>query len=311
MPLYTDIDPEMIESLRGLGAMVDPSDLVAFRNRPPAPRPAGLDVPVRRTAPGLPGEPAVNVLILNETAREGQRAAIVWMHGGGFVGGDAAIPSLICVAARLHDWLVVSVDYRLAPEARFPAALHDNYAVLRWVHDNAEQLGVDPSRVAIGGTSAGAGHAAMLAIAARDRGVPLAYQLLIYPALDDRTGSTRPATPGTGRHVWTAEANNFGWSALLGQPAGTDMVPPGSVPARVENITGLAPAFIGVGTLDLFFQESVDYATRLAAAGVAVQLEVVPAAYHGFERIAPQALSSQRFNACWLSALTRSLLRKS
>ncbi|MBP5058835.1 alpha/beta hydrolase [Pseudomonas chlororaphis] len=307
MSLYSDIDPEMVESLRRFGPMVDPSDLVAFRGRPPLPQPLGLDAPVQRTTPGLPGEPAVNVRVLNEAPREGKRAALVWMHGGGFVGGDAGIPSLIHMAARQHDWLVVSVEYRLAPEARFPAALHDNYAALRWVHDNAEQLGVDPQRVAIGGTSAGAGHAAMLAIAARDWGMLLAFQLLIYPALDDRAGSTGPATPGTGKYVWTAQANRFAWSALLGQPAGTDPVPAGSVPARVENIAGLAPAFIGVGTLDLFFQESIDYATRLAAAGVAVQLEVVPAAYHGFERLAPEAQSSQRFNVRWLSALTRAL----
>jgi acetyl esterase/lipase len=202
--------------------------------------------------------------------------------------------------------LVVSVDYRLAPETPFPGALEDNYAALKWMNLNAASLGIDPKRIAIGGESAGGGHAAMLAIAAQDRGeYALAFQLLIYPMLDDRTGSTKPAPEHIGHFLWNSGSNRFGWESLLGMAPGSANPPAGSVPARVKDLSGLPPTFIGVGALDLFVDEDVDYARRLIAAGVPTELLVVPGAYHGFNGLVPKASVSVRFNAQALNALKR------
>jgi acetyl esterase/lipase len=204
--------------------------------------------------------------------------------------------------------VVVSVDYRLAPETRFPGSLEDNYAALRWLHANTRELGVDRNRIALLGESAGGGHVATLAIAARDRGeVPVAMQVMIYPMLDDRTGSSRTVPPHLGAYVWDAAANRFGWSSLLGVPAGSPSVPAGAVPARVENLRGLPPAFIGVGSIDLFVEEDIEYARRLIEAGVPTELYVAPGGYHGFDIIVPDARISKRFKAAWSDALSRGL----
>jgi acetyl esterase/lipase len=201
---------------------------------------------------------------------------------------------------------VVSVDYRLAPETHFPGSLEDNYSALRWVYNNADSLGVDRKRIAVGGESAGGGHAAQLAIAARDRKeIPILFQLLIYPMLDDRTGSTRPVRPNIGNFVWNSGSNRFGWSSFLGVPAGSDKVPPGSVPARVENLGGLPPAFLSVGSIDLFVEEDIEYARRLIAAGVPTELHVIPGAYHAYDLIVPDAAVSKRFTESWKIALNR------
>ena len=209
------------------------------------------------------------------------RPAFLHMHGGGFVSGFAGQfnPFLQAVAQNC-GCLVVSVDYRLAPETRFPGSLEDNYTALRWLYKNSAELGVDRKRIAIGGESAGGSHSTLLAIAARDRReIPILFQLLIYPAFDDRTGSTRQASPYTGQFIWNAGSNRFGWTSFLGVPAGSPTVPAGAVPARVENLAGLPPAFIGVGALDLFVDEDVEYARRLINAGVPTELLVVQARF--------------------------------
>jgi acetyl esterase/lipase len=251
------------------------------------------------------------VYVINAAASEVARPAILHIHGGGYVLGSAVegIPMLQRVA-REHDCVIVTVDYRLAPETRFPGSLEDNYAALKWLHASAKSLGVDPTRIAVMGESAGGGHAAMLAIAARDRGeVPIAFQVLIYPMLDDRTGSTRHVPAHIGAYMWTPLSNQFGWSSLLGVPAGSKTVPAGAVPARVENLAGLPPAFIGVGAIDLFVEEDVDYARRLINAGVPTELCVVPGAYHGFDFLAPEASGSKAFRAAWNAALAKAFAR--
>jgi acetyl esterase/lipase len=239
-----------------------------------------------RTIPGAKGSPDLKVYVINPGAPAAPaKPAILHIHGGGFVLGRArqnigANQDL----ASLLDCVVVSVDYRLAPETRFPGPLEDNYTALTWLYRNAAELGVDRTRIAVMGESAGGGHAAMLAIAARDRGeVPLVYQALVYPMLDDRTGSTRRKPPYMGMVVWNEQRNRFGWTSLLGVPAGAPRVPYGAVPARVENLKGLPPAFIGVGSIDLFADEDIEYARRLVDAGVPVRLNLVPGAFHGFD----------------------------
>ena len=207
--------------------------------------------------------------------------------------------------------MVVSVDYRLAPETRFPGSLEDNYAGLRWLHSNARELGVDRNRIALLGESAGGGHVAALALAARDRGeVPVAMQVMLYPMLDDRTGSSRAVPPYLGTFVWDAAANRFGWSSLLGVAAGADSVPRGAVPARVVNLRGLPPTFIAVGAIDLFVEEDIAYSQRLIQAGVPTEIYVAPGGYHGFDIIVPEAKISKQFIAAWNDALRRGLNTK-
>ncbi len=271
----------------------------------PAATPPGGSAAVQRTVPGPKGAPDVKVTIVNGGGAATSRPAILHIHGGGYTGGSAAIfvPTLQSMAAAL-DCVIVSVDYRLAPATKFPGSLEDNYTALKWLSGNARELGVDASRIAVMGESAGGGHAAMLAIAARDRHeVPLLYQALIYPMLDDRSGTTRQVPPQIGTMVWTRDANRAGWTALLGVPAGGPKVPEGAVPARVANLAGLPPAFIGVGGIDLFVEEDIAYAQRLNNAGVPVELNVVPGAFHAFDIFEPNAPVTIRFRTALTNAL--------
>jgi len=220
-------------------------------------------------------------------------AAVLYAHGGGMVIGSAEMYDPIVgdyVSATGVPFL--SVDYRLAPEATGTTLVEDTYAGLTWLLANAARLGVDPARIAVMGDSAGGGIAAGVAIAARDRAVALARQILIYPMLDDR--NTKP-DPHLVPHVtWTFENNFAGWSALLGAEMGSDTVSPLAVPARLQNFAGLAPAYIEVGELDIFRDEDLVYAQRLAAAGVPLELHVHPGAPHGYDRRAPQGQLSRR-----------------
>jgi len=264
-----------------------------------------------RSIPGPKGAPNVRVFVINAATGGTPRPAVLHIHGGGFVAGtvEEVIPKLQRLA-REHDCVIVTVDYRLAPETRFPGALEDNYAALKWLYRSAPALGVDASRIAVAGESAGGGHAAMLAIAARDRGeVPIVFQLLIYPMLDDRTGSSRPVPPYIGAYIWVPASNRFGWDSLLGVAAGSRNVFAGAVPARTTNLAGLPPAFVGVGAIDLFVDENLEYARRLINSGVATQLCVVPGAYHGFDIIAPNAPTSVAFRATWSAALKKAFGR--
>ena len=270
------------------------------------PPPAAQPAYVERLVPASGHAPAVRVFVINAAAGA-TRPAILHTHGGGYVAGAAldGIHDLQELAAAL-DCVIVTVDYRLAPETPFPGSLEDNYAALRWLHANARELGVDRQRLAVMGESAGGGHAAMLAIAARDRReVPVMFQSLIYPMLDDRTGSTRPVAAPIGSYVWTAGSNRFGWEAFLGQKPGGRSAPAGAVPARVANLAGLPPAFIGVGAIDLFVDEDIEYARRLIAAGVATELNVVPGAFHGFDGIARDTSIAKQFTAAKIGALRR------
>ncbi len=317
MPLDEALmDPELREFLLPIKTQLESIGITSFNNdtvsliRQMMDRgeslPEGEPVVERRFISGSHGAPDVCVYVIGAKT-DANRPAILHMHGGGYVIGNAmsALPRFQQLA-RDNDCVFVSVEYRLAPETPFPGSLNDNYAALQWLHANAEILGVDRARISVMGESAGAGHAAMLAIAARDRGeISLHHQILIYPMLDDRTGSTRPTKPWVGQHIWAAQDNRFGWSSLLGVPAGSPSVPTGSVPARVENLQGLPAAFIGVGSLDLFVDESIDYARRLLDAGVPTDLLVVAGAFHGFDGLAPTAAIAQRFTAAIDEAIRR------
>jgi acetyl esterase/lipase len=243
-----------------------------------------------RLIPGPEGAPDVRVLIHRPAKAAGLLPAILHIHGGGYVMGwpemgaiehQELVNELNCV--------IVSVDYRLAPETPHPGPIEDCYAALKWIHREGAALGLDPKRVGVSGESAGGGLAAALALLARDRGeVPLAFQHLIYPMLDDRTCMTTDPHPHTGHFVWTPESNCFGWRSLLGKAPGSPDVECYAAAARAKDLSGLPQTFISVGALDLFLDEDVDYALRLTRAAVPVELHVYPGAYHAYQA-APRA----------------------
>lgn len=252
------------------------------------------------------GSPDVGIIVINERAGT-SRPAILHIHGGGFVQGDAAqsLRSLQTLAKDI-DCAIVTVDYRLAPGTTYAGSIEDNYAGLKWLYNHAAEVGADPKRIAVMGESAGGGHAALLAITARDRGeIPILFQCLIYPMLDDRTGSSRRVPASVGKLGWTADSNRFGWRAFLGQEPGTSHVPARAVPARTVDMSGLPPAYIAVGGIDLFVDESIDYAKRLTDAGIAAELLVVPGAFHGFDVFASNTSIARRFGEAKVSALRR------
>jgi len=217
-------------------------------------------------------------------------AALLWIHGGGFVIGRAAQNDRFCgAAARDLGIVVVSVEYRKAPEHRFPAGLDDCHAGWTWMQQQAAALGIDPARVAVGGESAGGGLAASLVQRLHDAGgTQPAAQWLFCPMLDDRTAARRELDD-VGHFVWTNRLNRSGWRAYLGAEPGAATVPPYAVAARRDDLSGLPPAWIGVGDIDLFADEDRAYAERLRAVGVAATLDVVPGAPHGFEIWAPDS----------------------
>ncbi|BBX03852.1 alpha/beta hydrolase [Mycolicibacterium moriokaense] len=224
--------------------------------------------------------------------------ALLWIHGGGMVMGTAGQEDRFCrKLANFTDTTVVAVEHRLAPEYPYPTPVEDCYAALCWL---AGRPWVDPGRIAVGGASAGGGFAAAVAQLVRDRGdVQLALQMMVYPMLDDRTGvnGDRP------RVMWTADDNQHAWRWYL---AGAD--PATAVPARRADLSGLAPAWIGVGTQDLFYDECRAYAARLREAGVPVHEEIATGAFHAFDLIAANASVSQRFFASQCRALRAALV---
>lgn len=245
--------------------------------------------------PGSGASPDVRVLVYRPIGSEHALPVLLWMHGGGYVSGQADWDSfLINPLITAVGCCVVSVDYRLAPETPFPGAIEDCYAALKWLYDGAESLQIDPRRIAVGGLSAGAGLAASLGLLARDRGeVPVAFQLLLQPMLDDRQADASYSHPFAGEYIWRKEYNAFGWSALLGHAAGVDGVSPYAAAARAETLAGSPPTFINVGTLDLFVEENMEYARRLIRAGVPTELHIYPGACHGFQVLAPASPLAQ------------------
>lgn len=234
----------------------------------------------------------------------GPRGALLWIHGGGMIAGIPEGDHELCSrAASELGIVVVNARYRLAPEHPFPAAIDDLTAALRWLLSSAGELGVDPDRIAVGGASAGGGLAASLAQKAHDDGLPLAFQVLVYPMLDDRTMQT-PDDPGKGRLIWTARSNRFGWSCYLAHPPGQAESRPYAVPARRDDLSGLPPAWIGVGDLDLFYDEDLTYAARLREAGVPVEVYELAGLYHGGDVLtaADNAIAGA-FRQSWYDAL--------
>ncbi len=270
--------------------------------------------PVRETVhgPDGPNGPSGEIAIYWYDPAPGtkNRAALLQIHGGGMVVGSAEKmqfgPSATAAALGIP---VASVEYRLAPETPFPGPQEDCYAGLQWLTDKADRLGVDPARIGIIGESAGGGLAAAVAQMARDlNGPKLAAQILVYPMLDHRTGSQacQHNNRMTGEFVWNRSSNQFGWGALRGDYQPDDHRKGWFSPALADNLAGLPPTWVGTGSLDLFFDEDLDYAKRLVDAGVPLELHVYPGGPHAFN-LANEATISQAFNRDMMGAIARLL----
>jgi acetyl esterase/lipase len=312
-------DPEIAAALAVFGDQMPPSlttDMIALLRQPNPALPAPTDDDLRRDGaftveerlvPGPEGAPEVSLLIIRPTGASGPLPGVVHLHGGGMIIGDNRTGVL-----EMLDWaqelpmVVVSVEYRLAPETPHPGPVEDCYAGLVWTVEHADELGIDPERVIVAGASAGGGLSAGVALMARDRGGPvLAGQVLIYPMLDDRN-DTPSAVQMAGLGVWDRTSNDTGWTALLGEARGGPDVSPYAAPARAADLSGLPPTFIDVATAETFRDEDVAYAGRIWQAGGQAELHVWPGGCHGFDVFAPQAGISQEARAArvrWLRRL--------
>lgn len=290
-----DLKPEVLPAMRemaaGMTVMGDPSLLGVARREV--------------TVPGLAGGRDVRCLVYEPIAKGKARPAFLHTHGGGYVLGspEGSDDRNTRVAAELGA-VVVSPDYRLAPEDPYPGPLDDCAATLSWMIENAASLAIDTSRVGIGGDSAGGGLAAGLVLRTRDEGkFKIAFQHLVYPMLDDRTtADDAKLDPVLGEYIWTPASNRFGWASYLGGHAPASP----AVPARAESLKDLPPTWIGIGGLDLFLDENMAYARRLIAAGVATEFIIYPRAYHGFQFEAGAAVT-RRFERDYVASLARGL----
>ncbi|MCA9510655.1 MAG: alpha/beta hydrolase [Myxococcota bacterium] len=317
MPKYA-YDPEylpFLDALPTISDLADPQGIVEGRATraammgqatDPLPGVARRDVAV----PGRDGDPDVPVRVYAPAAAaSAPRAAVVEIHGGGFLFGNVDMMDAWCDAVALqHDAVVVSVEYRLAPEHPYPAGVEDCLAALRWTAANAAGLGVDPARIAVAGQSAGGGLAAATALLARDRGGPaLCFQLLEIPELDDRL-ETPSMKAFTDTPLWNRPNAIWSWRHYLGPLLGGD-VPPYAAPARATDLAGLPPAYVSVMEFDPLRDEGIDYAARMLQAGVSVELHAFPGTFHGSGLITTAEIS-KRVSAESFAALGRALARR-
>ncbi len=317
MDLMKRIDPELAPALEMIPAdgSLNFDDLNAARkmsdeifSRMVSMMPAVKGVISRDvTIPGPKGAPDITARVYTPEGKTGKRPGLLWIHGGGYILGDLTADDYTMRSMCVNTGcIMVSTNYRLAPEDPFPAPVEDCYASLKWMVNNANELGIDKTRVAIGGGSAGGGLAAGLAIMTRDRGeIALSFQLLIYPMIDDRN-ITPSSHAITDLRTWDRAKNIFAWKAYLGDSSKDGVVSPYAAAARAKDLSGLPPAYIAVGELDLFLDENIEYAQRLLQAGVATELHVYPGAAHGFDSIISASVA-KRFIAERDNAVIRAL----
>lgn len=312
-----ELDPELAAALESVSArrtllrLDSPADIAAKRAQSDAlaaSLTAALDragvVTEVRTIPGPAKSLSLQMRLHRPVRPAGRMPCLYSVHSGGMVSGSALMDDRILVPlVRQTHCLGASVEYRLAPEHRAPAATEDCYAGLLWLWQHASELAIDPGRIALYGVSGGGGIAASTALMARDRGGPaLCFQQLIYPQLDDR--NTTPSSRGEWLG-WTRAMNIGAWKAVLGERYGSESVSCHEAAARAVDLSGLPPTYIEVGAMEIFRDESIDYAARLLAAGVATELHVYPGCFHGFDIYVPQARISKVALAARQDALQR------
>ena len=264
-----------------------------------------------RQVPGPAGAPDISLLICRPAAASTPVPCLYFIHGGGMMlGNNRGGGTLTALGhAEALGAALISVEYRLAPETPHPGPVEDCYAGLTWAVEHAQELGIDPRHLIVGGASAGGGLAAAVALLARDRGGPrISGQLLLCPMLDDRN-DTPSSHQMVGLGIWDQNANEVGWTALLGDARGGPDVSPYAAPARASDLSGLPPAFIDVGSAETFRDEDVAYASRIWMAGGDVELHVWPGGFHGFTGMVPDAAISKAALAAQLTWLTRLLNR--
>ena len=285
------LDPEVAKAVTALPFEALTDEQVAMIRSVELPRVTAPDVESEDHT--LPDEPEVRVRVHRPKGATGSLPCVYSIHGGGYVLGsytmDDALFNQLCPALGLVG---VSIEYRLAPETPYPGPLEDCYRGLKWAYENAAQIGIDRGRLGIRGISAGGGLAAGLALLARDRGeIPLAFQLLDCPMIDDRQRTI--SSQQSGLPVWSRESNTYGWRSYLGALYGTDDVPYTAAAARAVDLSGLPPAYVSVGTVDGFLDEDVDYALRLNHAGIPTELHVYPGACHGYQMAVDSEVARQ------------------
>jgi acetyl esterase/lipase len=298
--LFGPFTLDRLETVRQIELDAAPSDEVLGRE--------GRLTVKRRSIPGAPGGPEIELLILSPVGVDSPLPALYNLHSGGMILGDNRT-DMEYVSSLVEEAGVIAIspEYRLAPEHPHPAPIEDCFTALCWVADHAEELGVDPDRLIVSGISAGGGLAAALALKARDEGGPdLRAQMLICPMLDDRF-ETPSSLSLQGQGVWDVTANRTGWTALLGSSRGGAEVSPYAAPARAGDPRGLPPAFLDAGSVELFRDEIVTYAGGIWQAGGSAELHVWPGGFHGFDLVAPDAPLSRAARSARLDWLRRQL----
>ncbi|MEU4928743.1 alpha/beta hydrolase [Streptomyces yokosukanensis] len=301
-------DPELAlalaRSTSGAREPITPENLAARQERDAAVRPRptvqelradGRFAVAELRVPGAPHGPDVTLVSARPAGLDGPLPLLYYLHGGGMITGNAwsVLPRVLRDWAEPLGLAVVSVEYRLAPQARYPAAVEDCYAGLVWVAAHAAELAVDADRIVVGGKSAGGGLAAALALLTRDRGGPAPIgQLLLCPMLDDRAG-TVSSRQLAGVDTWDRTSSATAWQALLGDRYGAPDLPPYAAPARATDLSALPPAYLDVGSAETLRDEGVAYAQAIWRAGGQAELHVWPGAFHGFDTIAPRAALSR------------------
>jgi acetyl esterase/lipase len=309
MDFMNRVAPELKEILTVFPPLRLPEGLEAARQAPAIPIEKLENVNITtRSIPGGDGQ-AMKVKIYEPAPRNGTKLpALLFIHGGGYVLGDADASDGDCQEfAQQAQCVVVSVDYRLAPEHPYPAPLEDCYAALVWMTNAADELNIDVSRVAVAGQSAGGGLTAALCLLARDRkGPAISFQMPLYPMIDDRNITPSSFEITDERAIWNRGNNLAGWRMYLGEHANGE-ISPYAAPARAKNLSNLPPTYTCVGQLDPFRDETIEYVAKLAQAGVPVEFHLYPGAYHGFELLNPTTEIGKKAKNQYVQALKKAL----
>jgi len=298
---------ELREPLELLPVVKLPEDLQTARQIPTPPD--GQSETVRITERYIAGGDGKKMLIkVYEPIHKDNKSlpGVLWNHGGGYVLGHPNSDDRLCESFVDNvNCVVVSADYRLAPEHPYPAAIDDCYAALKWMTDSYIKLNIDLKRIAITGGSAGGGITAALSLLARDRGGPnICFQMPLYPMIDNRNITPSSLEITDNRAVWFKSNNIAAWKMYLGEIENGD-IPQYAVPSRADNFEGLPPTYTCVGQLDPFRDETIDYVARLARAGVEVEFKLYPGCFHAFEHIAPDAEISKQARTEYINALSK------